>query len=70
VDDRGSIHRRGREFLSLRHCVHVSSGAHSVSKLMGTGGGNFPLGIKPEADHSSTSSDEIKNAWNYTSTAL
>jgi hypothetical protein len=73
LDDRGSRVRfptRAGNF-SLHHCVQNGSGAHPVSYPMGTGG-SF-LGVKRpgrEADHSPSSSAEVKNAWSYTSTPL
>jgi hypothetical protein len=52
---------------SLHHRVQIGSGAQPVSYPMGTGA--LSLGLKRpgrEADHSPTSSAEIKNAWSYT----
>jgi hypothetical protein len=54
---------------SVHHRVQNGSGTHPGSYSVGTGG-TFP-GVKRlgrEADHSSPSSAEVKNAWSYTST--
>jgi len=54
--------------LSVHHCVQTGSGAHLYSYTMGTGRG-LPLVVKRpgrEANHSSPSSAEVKNAWSYT----
>jgi hypothetical protein len=73
LNDRGSRVRfpAGDGNFSLHHrCVQNGSGAHPASYPMGTRG-LFPLGIKRpgrEADHSTPSSVEVKNAWSYTST--
>jgi len=71
LDDRGSGVRfpaRSGNF-SLLHRVHTGSGAQPASYSFGTGG-CFPGGRRPgrEADHSPSSSTEVKNAWRYTST--
>jgi hypothetical protein len=53
----------------LHHRVQNGSGAHPASYPMGTSG-SF-TGVKQpgcEADHPSLSSDDVKNAWSYTST--
>jgi hypothetical protein len=70
LDDWGSIPGRGNEgtgffFLPFQTC----SGAHPASYPMNTEG-YFPGVERPgfEADHSSSSSAEFKNAWSYTST--
>jgi hypothetical protein len=62
--------RWGQEF-SLLHVVQTGSGAHPASYPMGTGG-SFP-GVKRqgrEADHSPSTSAEVKEMWIYTSTPL
>jgi len=54
-----------------RHRVQAGSGAHPPSYIMGSGGRVISPGIKffvYEADHSQTSSAEIKNAWSYSCT--
>jgi len=39
LDDRGSIPGRDNDgIFSLRHLVHIGSGVHAVSYLMGIGG--------------------------------
>jgi hypothetical protein len=61
---------RGRDFFSLCHCIQNGLGVHPGTYLVGTGGGDFFLGVKwlgHEADHPPLSSAEVKNAWNYTS---
>jgi hypothetical protein len=72
LDDRGSRVRflAGAGNFSLHHRVQNGSGAHPASYPMGTVG-SFPGVKRPgrEADHSSPSSAEVKNAWSYTSTA-
>jgi hypothetical protein len=53
----------------LHHRVQNGSGAHPASCPMGTRA--LFVGVKRlgrEADHAPTSSAEVKNAWNYTST--
>jgi len=54
---------------SLRHRVQIDSGALPVSYPVGTGALS-PAVKRPghEADHSPTSSAEVKLAWSYTST--
>jgi hypothetical protein len=51
------------------HCVGTSSGAHLASYITGIGASLSMVIKQPghEADHSSPSSAEVKNAWNYTS---
>jgi hypothetical protein len=52
------------------HSVHTSTGAHTASYLMGTGGFSPEItrpGLK-ESNDSYLSTAEIKNAWCYTST--
>jgi hypothetical protein len=52
----------GAEDFSSKLCVQTSSGAHSASYTMGTGG-SFPEGkVRPgrDADHSHLSSAEVK----------
>jgi hypothetical protein len=47
-----------------------SFGAHPASYFMGMGGRAFRCGVKwlwSEADHSSSSSTEVRNAWSCTS---
>jgi hypothetical protein len=56
LDGRGSIPGRGNIF-SLLHSVQTGSRAHPTSYSMGTGGKR----PEREADHSTPSSDEIKN---------
>jgi hypothetical protein len=58
----------GAGSLSLLHRVQTGSGLHPASYSMGTGG-SFPGGkaAGAEADHSTPSSSEVKNAWCYTS---
>jgi hypothetical protein len=54
---------------SLCHCVQIGSGAHPASYPMDTRG--FPTGVKRperEADDSTPSIAQVKNAWSYTST--
>jgi hypothetical protein len=54
---------------SLHHRVQNGSEAHSASSPLGPG--TLSLGVKRpgrEADHSSPSSAEVKNAWSYTFT--
>jgi hypothetical protein len=56
--------RQGLEFFSSRRRVQIGSGAHPASYPMDTE-------VKRpgrEADNSSASSAEVKNAWSYTST--
>jgi len=56
---------------SLHHRVQTDSGAHPVSYPMGKRGSL--LWVKAaggEADHSPTSSAEVKDAWSYTSIPL
>jgi hypothetical protein len=70
LEDRGSGVRfpAGAGNSSLRHRVQNGSGAHPASYPMGTGA--LSLGIKRPgraADHSPPFSDEVKNAWSYTS---
>jgi len=53
----------------LLHCIQTDSGVHPASYSMGTGA--LSPGVKQpghEADHSPLPSDEVKNAWCYTST--
>jgi hypothetical protein len=66
LDYRGSRIRlpAGAGNFFLHHRVQNSSGAHSASYPMGTGG-SFPGG---KADHSPPSSAEVKNEWSYIST--
>jgi hypothetical protein len=71
LDDRVSRVRfpEGAGNFSLHHCVQNGSGAHPASYPMDTRG--LSLGVKRpgrEADHSPTSSAEVKNAWSCTST--
>jgi hypothetical protein len=71
LDDRGSGVRfpAGARNFSLHHRVQNGSEAHPASYPTGTRG-SF-LGVKRpgrEADHSSPSSADVKNAWSYTST--
>jgi len=51
---------------SLDHRVQIGYGTHPTSNQMGTRG-SFPGAKQPgrEADHSSSFSDEVKNAWSY-----
>jgi hypothetical protein len=70
LDDRGVGVRVpvGSEF-SLLHIVQTDSGVHPTFYPMGTRG-SFP-GVKRqrrEADHSPTTSAEVKKMWIYTST--
>jgi hypothetical protein len=61
--------RAVKGFFSLRRRVQTGSGNRPASYPMGTRGSY--AGIKwpgREADHSSPSSAEVKNAWSYTST--
>jgi hypothetical protein len=72
VTIRGSMVRfpAGARNFSLLHRVQNDSGAHPASYSMGTRC-SFPGGKAAgacEADHSPTSSAEVKNAWRYTST--
>jgi hypothetical protein len=56
-------------FFSFRHRVQTGSGAHPDSYQMSARGG-LSAGIKlpgPEADHSPSSSAQVKNVWSYTS---
>jgi hypothetical protein len=55
---------------SLHHRVQTGSGAHLASYLMGTSGSFFLAVRRPgfEADRLPSSSAEVKNAWNCTST--
>jgi hypothetical protein len=69
LDDRGVRVPEGVGSFSLHHHVQTGSGAHSASYPMGTRA--LSLGIQRpgrEADHTPTSSAEVKNAWSYTST--
>jgi hypothetical protein len=73
LDDRGSSVRfpAGAGNFSLHHRVLNGSGTHPASYSMGNRG--FFLGVKQpgrEADHSPSSSAEVKNAWSYTSIPL
>jgi hypothetical protein len=55
---------------SLNHCIWNGPGVHPASYPMGTRVA-LSLGVKRpgrEADHSHSSSAEVKNAWSYTST--
>jgi hypothetical protein len=59
----------GAENFSLPHRVQTGSGAHPASHPMGSGA--LSLWIKwpgSEADHSTPSNAEVKNAWSYAST--
>jgi hypothetical protein len=71
LDDRSSIPRRGSDgIFCLRHRVRSRSGAHPASYPMGTGEELSSPRVKwlgLEADQSSPSSAEVKNAWSYTS---
>jgi hypothetical protein len=60
--------REWQEFSPL-HVVQTSSGAHPASYKMGTWG-CFDGVMRPghEADHSPSTSAEVKNTWIYTST--
>jgi len=54
-------------FFSLHQRVQTSSGAHSYSSVLGA----LTQGVKwlgCEADHSHSSSAEVKNVWSCTST--
>jgi hypothetical protein len=53
--------RLGLEIISVHHCVQNGSGAHTASYQMDTRG-SFPGVKRPEreADHSPTSSTEVK----------
>jgi len=56
-------------FFSLCHRAQTGSGAHPALYPMGAGG--YFSGVKwtrREAEQSSPSSAEVKNAWSYTST--
>jgi hypothetical protein len=67
IEERGAIPGRGRNF-SLHHRVH-GYGAHPASYPVGTRG--YFTGVERpgrEADNSSPSNAEVKNAYNYTST--
>jgi hypothetical protein len=58
--------RQGLGYFSLRHLIQTGSEAHQASYLMVPGA--LSLGVKRagrEADHSHTSSTEVKNAWSY-----
>jgi hypothetical protein len=59
---------QGKGFFSLCHCVQTDFAAHVAFYTVRTGD-SFP-GDRPgrEANHSPSSSAEIKNAWSYTST--
>jgi hypothetical protein len=50
-------------FFPLHHRIQTVSGGHSASYPMDTGG----KAAGREADRSLLSSDQIKNAWSYTS---
>jgi len=55
--------------LSYRHRIQTGSEARPASYPMGTG--DTVLGLQRpgrEADHSTSSSAEVKSAWSYTST--
>jgi hypothetical protein len=71
LDDRGSRVRfpAGAGNFSLHHRVQNGSGAQPASCPMDTRG-SFPGVRRPgrEADHSPSSSAEVKYAWNYTPT--
>jgi hypothetical protein len=60
--------RKGRDF-SLRHRIHACSGEPPASYPIGWYRGLFPQGkvmwTECEADHSSLSSVNIKNAWRW-----
>jgi hypothetical protein len=56
--------REGQEF-SLLHVLQTGFGAHSASYPMGTGG---KATGGSEADHSLSTSAEVKKMWLYTST--
>jgi hypothetical protein len=70
LDDQGSRVRfpAGGGNFSLHHRVHNGSETHPASCPIGTRG-SFPWVKRPEreADNSSPSSAEVKNAWSYTS---
>jgi hypothetical protein len=70
LNDRGSEFesRKGQEF-PLLHVVQTGSGAHPASYTMGNGA--LCPGLKRpgrEADHSPSTSAEVKKMWIYTST--
>jgi hypothetical protein len=68
LDDRWFESQQGLGII-LHHRVQTDSGAHPASHPMCTKG--FSLGVKwlgREADHSSPSRAEVKNARSYTST--
>jgi hypothetical protein len=74
MEDQGSISRRGGEgnFFSLRYCVQTAPRTHPASRPVGTWR-SFPHKAKrfeSQADHSPSSSAEIRNEWSYTSTSL
>jgi len=58
--------------LSLLHSIQSSSGVHTASFAVGTGGVLYPEveWLGHEADHSSPCSAEVKNAWSCISTLL
>jgi hypothetical protein len=61
---------QGQQECSLLHVVQTASGAHPASNPMGTGAVTSGV-MQPwrEADHSPTTSAEVKKTWIYTSTS-
>jgi hypothetical protein len=58
MDDRGSIPGRSSDgILLIHHRIHTGPGNHTVKRPV------------CEANHSPSSSTEVKNAWSYNSTA-